>query len=128
MLTTSDLCHFTGSETFHQWSGLFRYHRMTEGVKHLAESCGAFWLLDAIASHHVKACKKDRRMFDFQVWTLEKKKTGALLAGFADSNEARIVGQKLEFTDFFSRFSGDSVRLYVVRSDYGYTIMLPSEY
>jgi len=129
MLTASDLCHFTGSEVFQRWSILFQRHVMTEGVHHLAQKCSAFWLLDAIALHHVKAVRKDRRLWHMQFWTLRKSKGGAVLECRADSGEEPVVRQEIQFTDFFSNFDGESVDVWVGLADSEmWTVMLPSEY
>ena len=128
MISSASLAHFTGSETVVRWSRLFFKHWMTEGVKHVVDSCGAYWLLDAIASHHGKACRKDPRMADFQVWTLQKRGNGALLTGRVDSGVEPVARQSIEFTDFFANFSGDSFKLYVCRSENGWVVMLPTEY
>ena len=129
MLTTSDLGHFTGSTLSLRWSILFQRHVMTEGVHYLVRKCSAFWLLDAIASHHAKAVRKDCRLQDLQFWTLRKTKCGAVLECRADSGEKPAVRQKIEFTDFFRHFDGESVNLWVGRIDSArWAVMLPSEY
>ena len=58
--------------------GTSRYHRprygsdmlYTDGVEHLAETCGAHWLVDLIASHQpsIRFERPDHRYF--QVWRL----------------------------------------------------------
>ena len=61
------LSQFTGTEEYHtHWIGRFVY---TDGVQYLAEQCGAYWLLDAIASHQPQAMK-DTMLRDFQSWRL----------------------------------------------------------
>ena len=61
------LAQFTGSELFHaHWLRRFVY---TDGVEYLAEKCGAYWLLDAIASWQPEAMK-DGKLREIQFWRL----------------------------------------------------------
>ncbi|MEZ6069474.1 MAG: hypothetical protein R3C10_04190 [Pirellulales bacterium] len=46
----AELAHFTGDCERYQ-HGLNRSLIYTPGVQHLAEKAGAYWLIDAIASH-----------------------------------------------------------------------------
>lgn len=128
-LTEADLSQFTGSETFtRHWS---RRLIFTEGVKFLAENAasgsGAYWLIDAIASHQIEiktlANKRDRDdLRDFQVWELKLNgKGGATLTCRADSDRKPAVTQEIEFTDF--EFD---IKLWVERGE-EMTLMLPSE-
>lgn len=74
-----------GSVNFHRhWLGI----TYTDGVKLLADTCGAYWLIDAIASH--------RRKEEFQVWTLQR---GILICTNGD-NDIPIVSQIIPYTDF----------------------------
>lgn len=45
----------------------------SDGMSFVAETCGAFWLLDVVASHQPPIMRKLRRLGerDFQVWVLE---------------------------------------------------------
>ena len=45
-----DLRQFTGTTQWHRWSKLTELV-CTDGAKYLADEAGAYWLLDAIASH-----------------------------------------------------------------------------
>lgn len=46
----------------------------TSGIKFVAETCGAYWLIDAVASHQpaVRTKLKEHRLRPFQVWRLHK--------------------------------------------------------
>jgi hypothetical protein len=73
----------------------------TDGVKTVAETCGAYWLIDAIASHQRSERVKNE---EFQVWKLEhaptlKKPRRALLTA-TDGNNRKIGQQEIPFTDF----------------------------
>lgn len=52
----SDLSQFTGSSTFTKFSPLFPNVVLTEGAEFLADECGAYWLMDMIASHLITGC------------------------------------------------------------------------
>ncbi len=47
----SDLKQFIGSITYTRFSPLFPNVVLTDGAKYLADECGAYWLMDMIASH-----------------------------------------------------------------------------
>jgi hypothetical protein len=113
-----DLCMFTGSETkYRHWFGRLVY---TEGVKHLAEEVGAYWLTDAIASHQPRVPKDDR----FQLWLLSVKGGAATLVCRRDTDTPDLVRQDIEWTDFPETPEGEPFKLYVVDD----CLMLPSEY
>lgn len=130
-MNAAELSGFTGTEGYHRFSMLFRRHVLTDGAKYLAESCGAFWLMDAIASHHSKAMQ-DQRLKHFQIWFLRKNKTndGVTLTCWADtgSGEKAKITQRIPYSDFFNKFDGDEIQLYVVPQDDFFVILLPSEY
>ncbi len=106
----SFIAHANGSD------GLYR-HRLgllfTGGVRHVAETAGAFWLIDAVASHQTRAVRTACR--GFQAWTLRRNRTGsgAVLTctdGGIDGAEPRtVVTQRIAFTDF----PLPEIRLYV---------------
>ena len=129
MISDSDLSGFYGSETFIRWTPLFRNHLLTEGTNFVAEKCEAFWLMDAIASHHKEASKACGHL---QFWTLKKVKDNdneAVLTCQRDSDVPPCVTQKIKFTDFWDHFQGDEIRFYVGQADEKHwTVMLPSEY
>jgi hypothetical protein len=75
----------------------------TSGVEYVAETAGAFWLIDAIASHCTKKkLMQDGRLRDFQIWSLKTNlvKRTAVLECRADSGEKAVVTQRIPFTDF----------------------------
>jgi hypothetical protein len=125
-----ELQNFNGSLT--QYRGAFGM-LYTEGVKHLilestgvigadGRRCGgAFWLLDAIASHQPRAKKT---CDGFQLWTLTLREqgagTGATLTCRADSDQEPVITQEIEYTDFPLA----SVKLYVIDG----VALLPDEY
>jgi len=106
------LAHCIGTEQYHKNTQLLNFV-YTDGVKFLWESCDAYWLLIAIASH--------KRTEPFQVWKLEvfEDKT-AVLTMKEDTNEPLIVEQKIHYTDF----PLDEITLYLIDG----VLILTSEY
>lgn len=113
-----DLSGFTGTENHYRYSPLFRNFILTDGTKFLADEAGAYWLMDAIASH-VGSYKKDT----YAVATLQKQPDGWLLT-IDDGNGRLYAKQEIEFSDF----PLDSIKLYVCKQDDMWVILLPSEY
>lgn len=64
--------HTIGSEEFHRFCG-FSNMIATDGMLFVAETCGAFWLLEAVASHQPEIGKKHGELSRFQVWKLERR-------------------------------------------------------
>ena len=96
-VAAANLDQFTGTEGWHRWSVLFPQHLLTDGTQYAAESLGAYWLMDAIASH-TGAKGADPEM---QFWKLEKADNGGCnLVGRNDSNVEPFVVQHIEYTDF----------------------------
>jgi len=127
----SELDQFTGTERYTRWSLLFGRMVLTDGAKFVAENGGgngAFWLMDAIASHQPKALKNEM-LRDIQFWTLEvKEKNGrksAVLTCRTDSGEKPVITQRIEYTDF----DLPKIDLWVEPLDENtYVILLPSEH
>lgn len=119
------LGHFTGTEALNRWSPLFRRTLLTDGALYVAENGGAFWLLDAIASHQPKAMKNER-LRKFQIWELKvNHKSGhAVLTCREDSDVKPAITQRINYTDF----ELDQIKFYVEFDGEHQTIMLPSEH
>lgn len=118
MLTQADLAQFTGTENYYQhWLKRFVY---TDGVYYVAETGGAHWLIDAIASHQPELLL-DSMLRQFQHWILkvDLNNQKAQLICERDSDDV-VLTQDIEFTDF----PLDEIRFYVVSE----VLMLPSEY
>ena len=113
----NSLEQFTGSELFHtHWLRRFVY---TDGVEYLAEKCGAYWLLDAIASWQPEAMK-DGALREFQFWRLAVKPDHtAVLYCERDTNNVAFK-QNIPFTDF----PFEEIKLYLANG----VLLLPSEY
>ncbi|TDU69461.1 hypothetical protein EI77_03116 [Prosthecobacter fusiformis] len=66
-LTKAELSQFTGTELWHRHS-IARNVLYTDGAKHVAESAGAYWLLDEIAfAQSIRAVTAE----GFQLWKLK---------------------------------------------------------
>lgn len=104
-----------------QFRGTERYYRhmasvYTEGVKYMADRCGAYWLLDVIDSYQHELDQP------FQIWELRvdvEARTGRVTMK-EDTDEPYLVEQEIPFTDF----PLDHIKLW--RADN--VIMLPGEY
>ena len=91
----TELGNFSGSEKFFRhWMQKGVY---TEGVKHMCEVVGAYWLIDVIFSYHneerVKSC-------EFQIWRIEVKDNKAIVDMREDSDREAVIRQEIEYTDF----------------------------
>lgn len=108
---------FHGGEEYFRHA-LNRKVLWTEGVEFLADSAGAYWLLDeiAIANLYQSAVKAE----EFQVWTLtlDEQGSGAVLS-CGDGNGNTVYTQPIPFTDF----PLPSIELYFENS----VICLPAE-
>jgi len=127
----SQLDQFTGTEAYTRWSPLFRRMLLTDGAKFVADNgggSGAYWIMDAIASHQPKAMRNER-LREMQFWKLEVTETdgmrSAVLTCRVDSGEEPVITQKIEYTDF----DLPEIDLWVAPLDENnYVIMLPTEY
>ena len=116
------LRQFTGSSTFTKFSPLFPNVVLTEGAEYLADECGAYWLMDMIASH-IPSVPKDETFTVAQLTVNHMNKAFFTLAD--DSPATKIyANQSISYTDF----TLDEVKLYVIREGKEWVILLPSEY
>jgi hypothetical protein len=111
------LRQFTGTEQWYR-HGLVRSVLYTDGAKYVAESAGAYWLLDeiALAQKGQPAVAAE----EFQLWKLavNADTTGTLTC--EDGNGSAVFTKRLDYTDF----PAEGVEFYYVNN----TILLPSEY
>lgn len=111
----AQLSQFTGTQYYYKHLGL----KLTDGVKFLCEQAGAYWLLDAIASHQPEVMK-DPMLAGIQFWTLKVNlDKSAVLVCERDTDDP-VITQKIEYTDF----PLERIQLYVQQG----VVMLPSEY
>ena len=115
-LTKSDLIQFTGSENWYRHS-LVHKVLYTDGAQHVAETGGAYWLLDEIAlgQTNPKVAAEE-----FQVWRLKvnSDQTATLICD--DGNNQMVFSKSIAYTDF----PLEEIALYFTDN----VIMLTSEY
>ncbi len=104
-----------GSENFYQSKTSPIIY--TDGVKDMAESCSAYWLIDLVTSHQIR---KTIRFEAFQVWLLKRVKDDVFQIQATDGNNKEIATQQIPFSDF--RY--DQATLWLVNG----CLMLPNEY
>lgn len=112
-LIRASLAEYCGTEQYYR-SLNFVY---TDGVKAMAELCGAYWLIDLIASWQVE---KRVRTKPFQVWELTVQDDRGSLTMREDGGEPILAHQHIEYTDF----PLGEIKFYVASG----VLMLPSEY
>jgi hypothetical protein len=112
----TDLAQFTGTDNWYR-HGLVRSVLFTDGAKYVADTAGAYWLLDeiALAQRYVAAVRAE----EFQVWKLAVKGSSATLS-CEDGNDRTVFTKPIPFTDF----PGEGVTLWLCSN----VIMVPSEY
>ena len=96
-LTQDALNQFSGSEQFYRHS-INRKVIYTEGVQHIAEHGGAYWLLDEIAL--IQPYDKAVAGEEFQVWTLKVHPGNTATLTCDDGNDNIVFTKQIEFTDF----------------------------
>jgi hypothetical protein len=112
----SQLREFSGSEQFYR-HGLLRSVVYTDGVRFMAESAGALWLIDAIASHQLNPRVAAE---EFQAWKLQRNDDGTWTLRCEDGNDNEVCAQQIDWSDFPLA----SIELWFTNS----TLLLPSEY
>ena len=113
----AQLTRFTGTEYWYR-HGLVRSILFTDGAKYVADSAGAYWLLDeiALAQRYVKAVAGEA----FQVWKLAVRPDATATLGCEDGNGNTVHSKRIPFTDF----PAEGITLWFCNN----TILLPSEY
>lgn len=129
-MDTVSLAHsleqFTGTIDYHlHWTRKLTH---TDGVQYLAETAGAHWLVDAIASYQTRGrINRDSELSRFQVWELTVNPDGSAdLTCKADTGRPNAIHQRIPFTDF----PLDSIKFFVAHGgpEGLRVLMLPSEY
>jgi hypothetical protein len=115
-LTKADLAQFTGTEHWYR-HGLVRNLLYTDGVKHVADAGGAYWLIDEIA--FAQRFETAVAAQPFQLWKLTVKHGVGVLT-CEDGNGRRVSCKRIEYTDF----PLPEISFYFTDN----TILLPSEY
>jgi hypothetical protein len=111
------LSQFTGSEHWYRF-GLDPRITCTDGAKYVADSAGAYWLLDeiALAQRFEKAVAAE----EFQVWKLAVNADSTATLSCEDGNFNTVYSKPIPFTDF----PPEGITLWFANN----TIYLPSEH
>ncbi|MDA8089530.1 MAG: hypothetical protein M0Z61_04840 [Nitrospiraceae bacterium] len=120
----ADLIQFTGTSGYYRWSALYPNMVLTDGARYLAEKAGAYWLMDAIASHIVYGGNRKRmREEGFVVAKMKVNGRSARLT-LDDGNGNVLARQRIGYTDF----PKPGIELYAEYGDGRWVILLPSEH
>ena len=108
-----DLSHFYGTVNWHVTTLLRRRLLATDGMKYIADECGAYWIHDLVASYQIGRSKAPQRCNGFQCWRLRSDgKGGAYAECFTDEpfdKATRVVQQHIEYCSFpFDRLGSDT--------------------
>ena len=90
------LNQFTGTETWWKHPLLTKY-TYTDGVKYVADSCKAYWLIDAILAWQ---SNKSVQKQEFQVWKLTEQNDGSWRLICEDGDNHVVAIQAIPFSDF----------------------------
>jgi hypothetical protein len=107
---------FTGTEKYYRIS---RRHLLTDGTKYVAETAGAFWLMDAVASHLGELGTDD--WFVFVRITVTN---ASAVLRYEDGSGNVRAQQAVPYTDFLM----PELVLYACWDGEHWVLMLPSEY
>ena len=114
-LSETDLDQFCGSENIYR-HGLCRNVLYTDGAKYVAESAGAYWLLDEVATNQMIPSVGAE---EFQVWKLAVHANRTATLACDDGNGNIVFTKEIPYTDF----PLDSFSIWFENG----TIFLPSE-
>ena len=116
----ANLPNFYRTENYYALSPLFRSFILTDGAKYLADAAGAWWLMDAVASH-----LGNYKNEGFVVAKLLRAKaSNGWILRLEDGNDEVLADQIIEY----SNFPLDEITLYVIAQDDRWIVLLPSEY
>jgi len=110
------MSQFIGSEEWYRHS-LMRNILFTQGAKYVADTAGAYWLLDEIATSQLMP---EIHAEEFQVWKLKVLPGDQADLVVEDGNDNVVFQKHIEYTDF----PEPGIDLWFQNN----TIFLPSEY
>ena len=96
-----ELKSFTGTTKYYRYApGLFPNFYLTDGAYFVAESLGAYWLMDFIASHQKNPviCEHPK-LQQIQFWTLKVKDSRGVIICEWDSGH-EVFREEIDYTDF----------------------------
>ena len=114
-------------EALRNFYGTEHYYRhmpglvITDGVKFLADEAGAYWLLDMVWSHMPSIPKSE----GFVLVTLKKSGRSAVFQMQDDDPPQNVyAAQEIAYTNF----PLDEIRMYLIRDESGFVLLLQAEY
>jgi hypothetical protein len=116
-LDPSIMGQFTGSEHWYRF-GLDPQITCTDGAKYVADTAGAYWLLEEISL--AQRYDEKVKVEEFQVWKLTVNDDSSASLTCEDGNHNVVSTKQIPFTDF----PKDGVALWFAND----VIFLPSEY
>ena len=112
-----DLNQFTGGTGTWWRHPLHPKYTYTDGMKYVAEQCGAYWFIDKIfATQSEQAMKKQA----FQVWKIQVLQDSQAVITVEDGNDNILATYPLDYTDFPTQ----GVSVWFTDN----VLMLPAEY
>ncbi len=102
-LLQANLSQFIGTENYykHPWGLVY-----TDGVQYLAETAGAYWLLDAIASWQPELFSGklqpeiEEGLKAYQFWTLKVNEDSSAVLTCEYDTGVEVAKQEIPYTDF----------------------------
>ena len=125
----AELAHYCGTTEVYRVAAAGKRMVYTEGVRAMAQLCGAYWLIGEIqyglsSRQMAEATSKDERLRDMVFFDLSVEDREGVLTARADSCEPLAYHKEVEFTDF----PLDQIDLWAQFDGERWTLMLPSEY
>ncbi len=120
MSNLSDIGHFTGTCGYCRYSQLFPDVLLTDGAKYVADTAGAYWLMDLIAG-----MLYENRVRDLVFVKLKLTGNGRCTVTMMDDDPPRRLEEKV--TDIMTDFPED-ITLFVNAEGEHKIIYLPSEH
>lgn len=115
----NNLAQFFGTDEYHKYNGNLI---LTDGVKYMAQACGAFWFLDIIWS--VLMTKPAIKKEEMLVCKLQKTGEETAVATIENGNKVVLYTQNIKHTDF----PLDEITVWANVDGNYRVILLPSEY
>lgn len=96
-----------GTNEYHTYPTISGIGYLSDGVKLVAETFGAFWMIDIILSYQTRAFTlKNHENGDYtQYWSLDVNEKNGAVASMSfheddEGNAINVITQDIEFTDF----------------------------
>lgn len=115
----NNLAQFCGTDDYHKYMGNII---ITDGVKYMADTCGAFWFLDIMWS--VLMTKPAIKAQPMLVMKLKKTGEDTAVVTIEEGNKKVLYTQDINFTDF----PLEEITVWANVDGQYRVILLPSEY